>query len=61
MPPVLGNIIVICILAVPVFFAGRYCYRDIKGALTKGKCAGCSGNCSACGGCCSFRSEQLNK
>ena len=57
MSPVLGHIIVIAMLAVPVFFAGRYCFREIKGALTDGSCGGCSGgcsgDCSSCGSSCS--------
>ena len=53
MPPILGHIIVIAILAVPVYFAGRYCLRDIRGSLTGGGCGGCSGDCSSCGGSCS--------
>ena len=53
MNPILGNIIVIAILAVPVFFAGRYCFRDIKSSLSGGPCGGCSGDCSSCGSGCS--------
>jgi len=53
MSPILGHIIAIAILAVPVFFAGRYCFRDIKSALTSGSCGGCSGDCSSCGSGCS--------
>ena len=56
MPPVLGNLIVIAILAVVIFFAGRYCFRDIKNQLSgNGSCGSCSGNCAGCGGSCSKR------
>ena len=53
MPPILGHIIVIAILAVPVYFAGRYCLHDIKSAFSGGGCGGCSGDCSSCRGSCS--------
>ena len=56
MPPILGNIIVIAILAVVVFFAGRYCLRDIKNQLSgHGGCGSCSGNCGSCGASCGKR------
>ena len=53
MNPVLGTVIALILLAIPVFFAARYCFRDIKGALTGGSCTGCSGDCGSCGGGCS--------
>ena len=58
MPPVLGTIITLALLSIPVFFAGRYCWRDIKGALSGGSCGGCSGDCSSCGGGCSSCSGE---
>lgn len=45
MPPVIGNIIVIAILAVVVFFAARSVYRSHK------KGGGCNGDCGHCNGC----------
>ena len=52
MNPVLGHLIALALLAVPVFFAGRYCFRDIRSALTTGSCGDCSGDCGSCGGGC---------
>ncbi|MBO6214880.1 MAG: FeoB-associated Cys-rich membrane protein [Lachnospiraceae bacterium] len=53
MPPILGNIIVLAILAVIVFFCGRNVIRDIKHELSGGSCASCPGACSGggCSGC----------
>ncbi len=45
MPPIIGNIIVIAILAVVVFFAARSLYRSHK------RGGGCSGDCGNCKGC----------
>lgn len=46
MPPVLGNIIVICILAVVLFFCGKSVLRSIRAELKgEGTCAGCNGSC----------------
>ena len=51
MSPVLGNLIVIIILAVLVFFAARSIWRTHK----SGGCSGCGGgSCAGCSGCGSF-------
>jgi len=58
MSPVLGNLIVIIILAVLVFFAARSIWRSHK----SGGCAGCSGcgggSCAGCSGCGSFAPDH---
>lgn len=48
MNPVVGQIIVISVLAVIVFFCGRSMLRNIRAELRgEGSCAGCPG-CSSC-------------
>ncbi|MBR0342833.1 MAG: FeoB-associated Cys-rich membrane protein [Oscillospiraceae bacterium] len=47
MSPILGNLIVIAVLAIVVFFAARSVWRTHK----SGGCSGCGGNCSGCSGC----------
>ena len=57
MSPVLGNLIVIAILAVMIFFAGRKCIRIMKDSISGRGCSGCgsAGQCSCeCGGCASI-------
>ena len=58
MSAVLGNIIVIAILAVIVFFCGKSVIGSIKGELSGGGCAGCSHNCGCCGGCSSVKKSS---
>lgn len=48
----IGTILVIAILAVPVYFAARFCVRDIKRQLNGGNCSGCSGSCGSCSSNC---------
>jgi len=52
MPSILGHIIVIAVLAVPVYFSARYCIRDIRNQLNGGGCSACGGSCSGCSGNC---------
>ena len=52
MPSVIGNIIVILILAVVVYFAGRRTIRDIRAELNGEGCSSCGGGCSGCAGHC---------
>ncbi len=47
MPPVLGNIIVIAVLAAIAALAVRSLWRDHK----SGKSCACGGDCSRCKGC----------
>ncbi len=55
MPPLIGNLIVIAILAVILFICGKNVVEMIKGELNGKGCSGCggscSGNCSACRSC----------
>ena len=51
MPPVLGHIIVIAILAIIVYFCGRNVIRGIKHELSGGGCTGCPGGCAGCSKC----------
>ncbi len=44
MTPILGNVVVILILAVVVFFAARSVWKGRKRG-------GCDGDCARCGGC----------
>ncbi len=60
MPGILGNIIVIAVLLVIVYFAGRRTLKDIRAELNGqgcsscgGGCSGCSGHCASCGSKCS--------
>ena len=49
MSPILGNIIVIALLAVAVFFAARATYRELKREISGRGCSGCDGgSCSSC-------------
>ena len=50
MSPVLGNLIVIAILAVIIFFSGRKCIQMMKDSISGKGCSGCSG-CSSAGHC----------
>ena len=56
----MGNIIVLLILAVLVFFAARSLYRSHKAG------GGCGGDCGSCGGCgcggdsCQCESPEIN-
>ena len=50
MSPIIGNAIVIVILAVILFFAGRSTLRTFKNEVSGKGCAGCSGKCS-CSNC----------
>ncbi len=50
MSPVLGNLIVIAILAVIIFFSGRKCIQMMKDSISGKGCSGCSG-CSSVGHC----------
>ncbi|MBQ6468515.1 MAG: hypothetical protein IJJ50_00485 [Lachnospiraceae bacterium] len=61
MPAFLGHIIAIALLAVPVFFAGRYCWRNLRGALKNEGCGDCGGNCSSCGCGCSSDGKLSGK
>ena len=45
MPAILGNLIVIAVLAAVVALAARSLWREHK------RGGGCSGDCSSCGGC----------
>lgn len=58
MSAVMGNIIVIAILAVIVFFCAKSVIGSIKGELSGGGCAGCSHNCGCCGGCTAQKSSK---
>ncbi len=58
MSAVMGNIIVIAILAVIVFFCAKSVIGSIKGELSGGGCAGCSHNCGCCGGCTPKKSSR---
>ncbi|MBQ5422103.1 MAG: FeoB-associated Cys-rich membrane protein [Clostridium sp.] len=53
MSPVLGNLIVIAILAVIIFFSGRKCIQMMKDSISGKGCSGCSGcnGCSSAGQC----------
>lgn len=54
MSPVIGNLIVIAILAVIVFFSLRTCIRMMRDSLTGKGCSGCgsAGQCSCgCASC----------
>jgi hypothetical protein len=46
MPPIIGNAIVIAVLCVVIFFAGRSFITTIKKEISGKGCSGCSGNCS---------------
>nr|WP_325184931.1 FeoB-associated Cys-rich membrane protein [uncultured Oscillibacter sp.] len=48
MPAVLGNIIVLTVLAVAVGLAVRSLWKSRKSG---GGCSGDCGNCGSCGGC----------
>ncbi len=49
MSPIVGNIIVIAVLAVIIFFAGRATYRELKKEASGQGCSGCAGgSCSSC-------------
>ncbi|MEE3481858.1 MAG: FeoB-associated Cys-rich membrane protein [Lachnospiraceae bacterium] len=49
MSPIIGNIIVIAILAVVIFFAARATYRELKREVSGQGCSGCTGgSCSSC-------------
>ncbi|HAE80075.1 MAG TPA: FeoB-associated Cys-rich membrane protein [Lachnoclostridium sp.] len=50
MSPVLGNLIVIAILAVIIFFSGRKCIQMMKDSISGKGCSGRSG-CSSAGQC----------
>ena len=58
----MGTAIVVAIIAVAAFFAGRAMIRDIRGELSGKGCAGCSGcpddGCSACRITADERSEE---
>ncbi|MBQ6545766.1 MAG: hypothetical protein IJL72_08495 [Lachnospiraceae bacterium] len=65
MPQEIGTIIVVAILAVIIFFAGRRTLRDIRAELNGQGCSscggGCSGNCASCGsaaGCTSAKAKK---
>lgn len=45
MPPIVGNIIVIAVLAAVVVLAVRFIRRDHKSG------GGCNGDCGSCRGC----------
>lgn len=51
MPPILGNIIVIAVLAAVIGLAVRSLWRSRK-------TGGCSGDCASCGGCHSGKGKQ---
>lgn len=53
MSPILGNIIVIAVLAVTIFFAGRATVRELKKEVSGQGCSGCAGG--SCSSCASFR------
>ncbi|MCR4688498.1 MAG: hypothetical protein K5745_02995 [Saccharofermentans sp.] len=57
-----GTIVVIVVLAVIIFFAGRATIREFKNELTGKGCAGCSGSCSgsSCSSC-KVSKEDLEK
>ena len=67
MPPIVGNIIVIAVLAVVAFFCGRATLRSIRAELRgEATCAGCSGNCHGCGSAgkcsaCSITAEEIKE
>ena len=67
MPPIVGNIIVIAVLAAVTFFCGRATLRSIRAELRgEATCAGCSGNCHGCGSAgkcsaCSITAEEIKK
>ena len=71
MNPVIGQIIVIAVIAALAFVCGRVVLKDIKSELKgEGTCAGCSGSChggSGCGGdamecaACMKHMEELKK
>ena len=71
MNPIIGQAIVIAVIAVLAFICGRNVLRDIKAELKgQGTCAGCSGSCHEGSGCgsnsmecaaCMKRMEELKK
>ena len=64
MNPVIGQIIVISVLAVIVFFCGRSMLRNIRAELRgEGSCAGCPGcsGCSKSGADCCACMQQMEK
>ena len=67
MPSMIGNIIVIAVLAIVVFFCGRSVLRQIRAELRgEATCAGCSGNCHGCGSAgkcsaCTISAEEIKK
>ncbi|WP_155839515.1 FeoB-associated Cys-rich membrane protein [Butyrivibrio proteoclasticus] len=50
MSSIIGNVIVIGILAVILFFSGRHAFKIFRNELKGGGCSCCSGNCS-CASC----------
>ena len=60
MSPVLGNLIVIAILAVIIFFSGRKCIQMMKDSISGKGCSGCSsaGQCSCGCSSCSSREKK---
>ena len=61
MNPILGQIIVISVLLVVVFFAGRATIREIKAELNGKPCSQCGGSCSGSCASCSIAAEDLQK
>ncbi len=46
MSPIIGNAIVIVVLAIVLFFSGRKCVQIFKNELAGKGCSGCSGGCN---------------
>ena len=52
MASIVGNAIVLIVLGVILFFAGRHTIRTFKSELKGEGCScGCSGSCSGCSKC----------
>jgi hypothetical protein len=59
MAAIIGNITVIVVLGITIFFAGRSTLRQFKRELSGGGCSGCSGSCAGCSKC--GTAEKKNK
>ncbi|MBQ7613895.1 MAG: FeoB-associated Cys-rich membrane protein [Butyrivibrio sp.] len=51
MASIIGNGIVIIVLAILIFFSGRSALRQFKRELNGGGCSCCSGGCNGCSSC----------
>ncbi|MBQ1407686.1 MAG: FeoB-associated Cys-rich membrane protein [Eubacterium sp.] len=61
MNPILGHIIVITVLLIVVFFAGRATIKELRAELNGKPCSQCGGSCSGSCSSCNVSTEELNK